>query len=108
MKNKKSIFKNLIGKYVICRTRNEGINCGFVVSLSKNGVVLSEARRLYYHKPKDLQTSWYEGVSVSGLSDDSKISCPVEKKIIIEDYSLTICSEISKQILIKAKSHDQK
>jgi len=37
--------------------------------------------------------SWYEGVALSGVSEDSKVSCTVGGKMIIEDYSMTICTE---------------
>ena len=87
-----SFLNKYIGKYVICRTRNEGINFGKVKDIDSTGVVLSSARRIYYHKPKDSSVSWYEGVSKSGLSNDSKISCLTEK-VIIEDYSLTVCTD---------------
>ena len=85
------------GKYVIVRSRNEGINAGIVKANDSTGVILNEARRIWYHKPKDKTTSWYEGVSLSGLSDDSKISAPVLEKAIIEDYSITICTDDAKK-----------
>lgn len=93
------ILNDSIGKYVIVRTRNEGINCGKVVQADDTGVVIEDARRIYYHKPKDKNVSWYEGVSESGLSSDSKISGTVSKKYIIEDYSLTICTEEAEKSL---------
>lgn len=93
--NKPDILKDYIGKYVICRTRNEGINAGFVKELDASGVIMTDARRLFFHKPKDENLAWYEGVATSGLSSDSKISAPTEK-VIIEDYSLTICTEEAK------------
>ena len=48
-----NIFNECIGRYVICRTRNEGINAGKVVYAEKGVCVLEDARRIYYHKPKD-------------------------------------------------------
>lgn len=101
------IFSRAIGKYVIVRSRNEGVNCGFLVAANNRVVVLKDARRLYFHRPKDVNLSWYEGVSESGLSDDSKISSPVIEKIIVEDYSITICSDIAKESLINAKTNEQ-
>ena len=92
----------LIGRFVICRSRNEGINAGTVKALDDTGVILTDCRRIWYHKPKDVNKSWYEGVAESGLSDDSKVSCTVSEKIIIEDYSLTVCTkESAKSILGK-------
>jgi len=101
-----NLLDRYVGKYVICRTRNEGINAGEVVALDDTGVILKNARRLYYHKPLDKTISWYEGVAVSGISKDSKIGAPVEKAII-EDYSLTICSELAKLSIIGAKNNEQ-
>lgn len=87
------ITDNLIGKYVIVRSRNEGINAGFVEAADETGIALRSARRLWYHKPADPSESWYEGVANHGLSDDSKISASVAAKVIIEDYSVTVCTE---------------
>ena len=39
---KSVIYDGYIGKYVICRTRNEGINAGRVVKLDETGVVLED------------------------------------------------------------------
>lgn len=88
----KSILAEALGKYCIVRTRNEGINFGKVVAADETGVVIEEARRIYYHRPKNNNVSWYEGVAATGLHSDSKISGEVERKYIIEDYSLTLCS----------------
>jgi len=100
------IYSDFIGKYVICRSRNEGINCGLVVRLDDTGVVLSGARRLYYHKPINKNVAWYEGVASTGISNDSKVGCPSEK-LIAEDYSLTLCTNVAKESLIQAKDHVQ-
>ena len=98
--NKSScITDDAIGKYVIVRTRNEGINCGKVIMADETGCVIEDARRIYYHKPKDRKVSWYEGVAMTGLSDDSKISGTTDRKYIIEDYSLTICTSDAEQSL---------
>ena len=101
VKESVSMLSKYIGKYVIVRTRNEGINAGYVKDLDSTGIILKDARRIYYHKPKDKSTSWYEGVSLSGLSSDSKVSAPTIEKGIIEDYSITLCSKISEENIIK-------
>jgi len=101
------LLEGYIGKYVIVRTRNEGINCGVIKALDNTGIILAEARRLYYHKPKDIKVSWYEGVSQSGLSSDSKISTPVEEKVIVECYSVTLCTKEAIQSLKAHTSHEQ-
>ena len=82
-----------VGKNVIVRSYSEGINCGTVVAADETGIILSNCRRLWYHKPLDKKTSWYEGVSISGISRDSKVSCTVGTKIIVEKYSVLFCSE---------------
>ena len=104
MKNNKnkSLASIMIGKPVIVRSNNEGINIGIVVAADETGVILTSCRRLYYHKPKDKNLSWYEGVAMSGLSEDSIVSGTVDKKVIIETYSMTKCTpKIFKSIMEK-------
>ena len=96
-----------VGKFVIVRSRNEGVNAGTVVSAEKGCVVLSQARRIWYHKPKDPAMAWYEGVANSGLSIDSKISVPVHQKCIVEDYSLTMCADTAKKSIEEHKAYGQ-
>jgi len=101
----KKITDRYIGKYVICRSRNEGINAGYLVDADETGCRLSEARRLWHHKPKE-NASWYEGVALYGLDEDSKISAKVAEKIIIEDYSLTLCTPESKKSIEGFIAHE--
>ena len=103
---KKGLYSPLLGKYALVRSRNEGINAGYVESADETGVVLKEARRIWYHRPAD-ETAWYEGVANSGLHQDSKISAKVPLKAIIEDYSITLCSETAKKSIEGFKSHEQ-
>ncbi len=100
-------LQDYIGKYVIVRSSNEGINAGFVKALDETGIVLEKAKRIWYHRPKDKKTSWYEGVSQSGLSDDSKISCEVEEKAIVEKYSITLCTKKAMESIIKKEANAQ-
>lgn len=97
----KSIASRYTGKFVIVRTRNEGINAGEVLCADQTGVELVNARRIWYHKPKDSSLSWYEGVAVSGLSDDSKVSGTVSNKLICEDYSMTVCTEEAQKSIME-------
>lgn len=101
--DKSDMLQEYIGKYVICRTRNEGINAGIVKKIDETGVVLTDARRIWYHKP--IKGSWYEAIANNGISSDSKISEPVEK-VIIEDYSLTICTDKAIKSISQLKSHE--
>jgi hypothetical protein len=86
-----TLQSRMIGKNVIVRSRNEGINAGTVVLADETGVELKDCRRIWYHEPKNPAMSWYEGVAVSGLNSNSKVSPTVKTKIIVEDYSMTVC-----------------
>lgn len=88
-----SVASTAIGKKVIARSRNEGLNAGIVELADETGVVLKNCRRIWYHRPYDKNLSWYEGVAETGLDKSSKVSGTVSRKVIIEDYSLTECTE---------------
>lgn len=95
-----TIASRMIGKPVIVRSKNEGINVGIVVLADDTGVEIKGVRRLFYHKPKDPSLCWYEGVAMSGISDDSIVSGTVDGKTIMEAYSMTLLKmEIYDQIL---------
>lgn len=100
------IGARFIGKYVIVRSRNEGINAGKVIELDDTGIILEDARRLYYHKPAAKELSWYEGVALEGLSNDSKVGAAVTK-LIVEDYSITVCSKDAEKSIRGAKTNAQ-
>jgi hypothetical protein len=102
-----SVAGDMIGKYAIIRSRNEGINAGEIVAADHTGIVLKNARRIWYHRPADKSESWYEGVANHGLSKDSKVSGAVIQKAIIEDYSVTLCTEVARQSIESAVSHAQ-
>jgi len=102
-----SVATRMIGKKVIVRSRNEGINAGIVVIADNTGVELSNCRRIWYHKPKDNSLSWYEGVAVSGISSDSRVSGTVDDKVIIEDYSMTICTDEAFKTIMELKPNEQ-
>jgi hypothetical protein len=104
---KSNMLQKYVGKYVIVRSHNEGINAGYVKEIDETGVVLSEARRIWYHKPADKSAAWYEGVSLYGLSSDSKVSVAVDMKVIVEDYSLTLCSPTAEGSIKNFACHGQ-
>jgi len=97
----------MVGKYVVVRSRNEGINAGYVVVADSTGIVLRDARRLWYHKPIKKEVSWYEGVAEYGISEQSKLSCKVNTKVIVEDYSMVLCSDAARETIEKGASHEQ-
>lgn len=88
-----NIFKELRGKKAIVRSRVEGVNAGIIVNASNDGIILKDVRRLWKHRPADESASWYEGVAKTGIDPSSKVSITVKKKIIVEDYSVTICTD---------------
>ena len=90
-----TLASRMIGKKVIVRSYNEGLNAGVVVLADETGVELKDCRRIWYHRPKDKNLSWYEGVAMTGLDSTSKVSGTVDRKVIIERYSMTECSEDS-------------
>jgi len=102
-----SLSTSFIGEYVIVRSRSEGINAGTVVTADESGVLLKNCRRLWYHEPLDKTLSWYEGVAISGLSENSKISTPVLLKLIIEDYSIISVSEVAIKSITEFAAHAQ-
>lgn len=99
-----TLGSTMIGKNVIVRSRNEGINAGTVVLADETGVVLKNCRRLWYHKPN--KGSWYEGISKFGIHKDSKVSETINKKVIIEDYSMTECKEEAFRSIMELKPHE--
>jgi len=105
-KENSGFLEDLIGEYVIVRSRNEGINAGFLAAADDTGCLLKDCRRIWYHKPKDRKTAWYEGVAESGLHKDSKISCEVISKAIIENYSITLCTAAAKESIREKKPHE--
>ena len=101
-----STHKNFIGKYVLVRSSIEGINAGYVVASERGAIHLTDARRLWYHAPKDKTMSWYEGVALTGLRDDARVSPPVEK-LIVEDYSVTVCTSEAEESIRSAPNNKQ-
>jgi hypothetical protein len=102
-----NLASSMIGKYVIVRSRNEGINAGHVEQADDTGIVLTDARRIWYHRPENKAMAWYEGVAVSGLSSDSRLSTTVKRKVIIEDYSITECSDVAAKSILEYADYGQ-
>ena len=81
------IYKYLVGKPAIIRNCVGGVHFGIVLAADSTGVVLQNARRMWYHEPKDLsKSSWYEGVARDGLGSNSKVSVTMPHVILSEDY----------------------
>ncbi|MCO4819821.1 MAG: hypothetical protein KC517_09365 [Bacteroidetes bacterium] len=103
---KETVASRMIGKAVIVRSRSEGINAGIVVVADETGVELKESRRLYHHAPKNKNMSWYEGVAISGIDDNSKVS-PTTTKAIIENYSMTLMCDSAYRTIMEATPNAQ-
>lgn len=102
-----TIASRMIGKKVLVRSYNEGLNAGVVVLADDTGVELKDCRRIWYHKPKDKNLSWYEGVAESGLDPNSKVSGTVKRKIIVERYSMTECTDDAFQSIMEKTPNAQ-
>ena len=96
------------GRFVIVRSRNEGINAGTLKAADNTGCILVNCRRLWSHRPKDQSLSWYEGVAMSGIQDGCKVSGTVTAKIIVEDYSITLCTDEAKKSIMEITPNAQK
>jgi len=101
----KGFYSGVIGKKVIVRSHVEGINSGIVVAADASGVVISDARRLWYHAPENRDVAWYEGVALTGVDKSSKLSCVIPFKVIVENYSLTLLTDRAWDSIMAAPSH---
>lgn len=90
--SKKSGLSYPIGSYVIVRSYNEGLNAGFLVEADETGCIIEQARRIWRSRSKNPGPSWYEGIAQNGLDQTAIVSCAVKNKIIVERYSLTVCT----------------
>lgn len=104
----KSNLDEFFGKFVIVRSYSEGVNAGYIKYADHSKIILTEAKRLWRHRPLNKNTSWYEGVAESGLSDDSVTSAPVSTKVICENYSFVLTTEEAKQSIISHVPNKQK
>lgn len=100
-----SIFNYIRGKYDLVRSHSEGVNAGKVLEADASGVVLQDARRLWFHVPAEESQSWYEGVANTGLGPRSKVSAVVPLKVIVEDYSMTVCSVMAEESIRNFDAH---
>lgn len=92
--------KQFVGKYCIVRSKEEGINSGYIVSFNQLTVIMRDVRKNLYYRKIDKPLSWYERCAVLGVAQNSRLSAPVSKKLIFKDYSLTSCNEISTKSFI--------
>jgi hypothetical protein len=98
------ITQSAIGKWVLVRSINEGVNFGLVEEADETGIVLTNARRLWSLFSDRDEPAWYEGVSIVGPATNSNLTAKASKKIILEDYSITFCSD---EAIEKLKNHPE-
>ncbi len=104
-KPESQIYQRLVGKKVIVRSRNEGLNFGEVVMADETGIALKDARRIHYYDKAADGSCWYEGMAVEGPGGETRMSTRSPKSII-EDYSVTECSEIAIKKFDEWKDHE--
>jgi hypothetical protein len=101
------LLTRYVGQRVIVRSINEGLNFGKVVGICRGFIVLEDARRIWRPVTKNGEPSWYEGVANVGLDRDrGKISISVQQKVIVEDYSITLCTERAAKSLMEAPANE--
>lgn len=94
----------MIGKYVIVRCRDAGVHAGVLERCKGRNAVLTEARRLWYHKPP--QGAWYEGVALFGLAPESRISVTVPRRHLTETCDIVQCTAEAERSIRGAEAYD--
>ncbi len=80
----------LIGKYCIVRCTAAGVHAGLVVQHQGQEVLVADARRLWYWKPK--VEKFLCGVALQGLDPASKVGAPVPERYLSEACEITPCT----------------
>lgn len=80
----------MIGKYVLVRCRDAGVHCGVLESYNGRQCVLTEARRLWYWKPKT--GAFLSSVAEVGLDSSSKVGEPQRRIHLTENCEIAQCS----------------
>lgn len=96
----------MIGEYVIVRCRDAGVHAGTLESYVGREAVLTDARRLWYHRPAGT-SSWYEGCALYGLSKDSKVSATVSRMCLTETCDIVLCTETAARSIKEHPEHEQ-
>lgn len=79
----------MIGKYVLVRTYSAGVHCGYLVMHSGTVVQLKHTSILWDWRGAN---TCHE-VALRGCGEDSRISEPVEEKILTEAIEILVCTE---------------
>ena len=91
----------MIGKYCVIRTYSAGVHIGTLKAVKGSEIILSDARRIFYWNGAFTLSE----LSVNGVSENSKLSIPVEEIKLTEIEILPCTTEQSKK-LKEFKSHE--
>lgn len=94
----------MIGKYVLVRCRDAGVHAGFLQSHYNRECVLTQARRLWYWKPKKCR--FLSAVAEFGLDDSSKVGCPQKRIHLTENCEISECSQQSMMSISSQANYD--
>lgn len=95
-----------VGRYAIVRCRDAGVHAGVVEYHSGREVTLREARRLWYWKVPAGAPAFLSGVAMFGITDESKIGCPVSIHLT-ESCEIIPCSEEAERSIRGKASHER-
>ena len=90
----------MIGSFVIVRTYSAGVHMGTLAECNGTNVLLKDARRLF---------RWggaftLHEASVNGVSEDSRISQPVESILLTQAIEVIPCTEKSAKNLSRSRN----
>ena len=100
-----AIDNGMIGDYVIVRCRDAGVHFGFLESHNGRECVLSDARRLWYWKPK--KGSWLSAVANTGLDSASKVGPPTSKIHLTENCEIILCAYEAVESIKNQPNHNE-
>ena len=79
------------GTIVITRSIVDGLNVGQLIEHTADYVVLKNAFRLLYSRPK--KGTGYEGIAAYGVADEARRSTIAREKTINEPHAIIRCSK---------------
>lgn len=102
------IDNGMTGRYVIVRCHDAGVHAGVLEAYNGRECVLTDARRMWYHRPAVETSSWYEGVANHGLAPDSKLSGTVARRHLTENCDIVLCTPVAEASIRAHPEHAQR
>ncbi len=93
----------MIGKFVLVRCRDAGVHVGVLEGHEGRECVLTDARRLWYWKPKS--GAFLSAVAMTGVDSSSKIGMTLPRIHLTENCEIIQCSEIAEKSLKEAPDY---